>query len=73
MEKKSKRKKRKRLFFLPAAEKMELAEHQRRALAELRAVEATPALVGETTVTSRIGWFADPPGAGKTRVVIALA
>jgi len=56
---------------------MELAQHQVRALSEMRAIEASPALCvgdgGATQVHSRIGWYTDPPGAGKTRVIVALA
>lgn len=52
-----------------------LAPHQLLALAEMRRIEASEHLLdaNRRAVSTRVGWLADPPGAGKTRTVIALA
>lgn len=52
-----------------------LAPHQLFALAEMRRIEASEQLLDANlrAVSTRVGWLADPPGAGKTRTVIALA
>ena len=52
-----------------------LAPHQLRAVDEMRRLEASEHVVDArgATVHARVGWLADPPGAGKTRTVIALA
>lgn len=52
-----------------------LAAHQVRAIECMRALEATGDVrdAAGRSVSTRVGWFADPPGAGKTRVIIAVA
>ena len=52
-----------------------LAPHQTCAVARMRHLEATGEVLDArgAVVHTRVGWFADPPGAGKTRVVIAVA
>jgi hypothetical protein len=52
-----------------------LATHQVRAIECMRSLEATGDVrdANGRTVSTRVGWFADPPGAGKTRVIIAVA
>jgi hypothetical protein len=52
-----------------------LAPHQLCAVAEMRRLEATGHVVDArgAAVHARVGWLADPPGAGKTRTVIAVA
>lgn len=52
-----------------------LAPHQTRAVERMRQLEASGEVHDSrgAVVHTRVGWFADPPGAGKTRVVIAVA
>lgn len=52
-----------------------LAPHQTSAIERMRDLEATGEVHDDrgAVVHTRLGWFADPPGAGKTRVVIAVA
>jgi hypothetical protein len=53
---------------------MQLATHQHSAIAMIRATEAAYHTLDASgaIVHSRIGWFTDPPGAGKTRVIIEV-
>ena len=52
-----------------------LAPHQTSAIERMRDLEARGEVHDDrgAVVHTRVGWFADPPGAGKTRVVIAVA
>lgn len=54
---------------------MQLATHQHSAIASMRAAEAAYHTLDASgaLVHSRVGWFTDPPGAGKTRVIIEVS
>ena len=54
---------------------MQLATHQHSAIAMMRTTEAAYHTLDASgaLVHSRIGWFTDPPGAGKTRVIIEVS